>query len=150
MQTRPHKNSPAENGKWTLSPSQLVALDALGSGSSITEAAQAAQVRRETVSYWYNHDSAFIAAMNQRRQELWAAQIDRLRGLISKALGVLEDKLDNGSLRAAETVMKMTRTLGATTSALKTNPAEIEQAQQLKNLFDALATLPKDTPADEG
>ena len=56
-----------------LTPTQSAAIDHLATGSSVTDAAKAANVTRQTVSGWLNHDPTFQAALNSRRTELWAA-----------------------------------------------------------------------------
>ena len=52
----------------------LLAVDALVSGASITDAAMAAGVRRETVSRWIHENPVFKAELNRRREE---ARIER-------------------------------------------------------------------------
>ena len=64
-------------------------VDLLASGKSITDIATAIDVTRQTVSAWLHHHAGFQAALNSRRQELWAGMTDRLRGLLPKALDVL-------------------------------------------------------------
>jgi hypothetical protein len=80
-----------------LSPAQHVALGALMTGQTITDAAQAAGVNRETVSRWLNHDAAFQAELGRQRAALHAAVDDRLRNLTSQALDTLENLLTVGS-----------------------------------------------------
>jgi len=48
----------------------------------------------QTVSEWRNHHLGFQAALNSRRQELWDGMADTLRGLLPKALEVLERALE--------------------------------------------------------
>ena len=50
-----------------LSPQQQTALKQLLMGASITEAAQAAGVTRQTVSEWCNHHDGFQAELVARR-----------------------------------------------------------------------------------
>jgi transcriptional regulator with XRE-family HTH domain len=94
-----------------LTPAQDLALAALLAGQTQEAAAEAAGVTRQTVSEWARRDSLFVATLNQRRQDLWAGHADRLRGLVSKAVDVLETGLDSpderAKLAAAAHVFKM-------------------------------------------
>lgn len=72
--------------EWTLSPQQQTAVDLLATGRTVTEAAEAVGVARQTVSEWLNQHRGFQAELNRRRQELWAASTDCLRALVPKAL----------------------------------------------------------------
>ena len=65
-------------------------------------------VDRSTVWRWRTGDAVFIAELNSRRQELWSAYADRLRGLAPKALQVLENTLEcePDSWRVALAVVK--------------------------------------------
>jgi len=97
-----------------LTPKQQLALTSLLAGGSITEAARAATVRRETVSRWVHGDPEFIAEMNRRRAELWDGSMDELRSLLPDAVGALRDSLaptsaSSARLRAASLLL---RTLG--------------------------------------
>ncbi|MBX3276438.1 MAG: helix-turn-helix domain-containing protein [Acidobacteria bacterium] len=93
-----------------LNGPQLKAVDMLATGATITAAAGAVGVSRQTVSEWVNRDAEFRATLNRRRAELWTEQSDRLRSLIPKALDRLEAALENGTgdgLRAALGVLKL-------------------------------------------
>ena len=57
-----------------------LAIDALIGGASVTEAALAAGIRRETLSRWIHDNPIFQAALNRRRSE---ARQERMRGLIT-------------------------------------------------------------------
>lgn len=57
------------------------------------ETAEAVGVTRQTVCEWRLRDVEFREALNLRRRELWDGQTERLRGLVSKAVDVLEGGL---------------------------------------------------------
>jgi hypothetical protein len=80
-----------------LSQAQHIAIGALMTGQTITDAAQAASVTRETVSRWLNHDAAFQAELGRQRAALHAAVDDRLRNLTAQALDTLENLMAAGS-----------------------------------------------------
>src|SRR5262245_38555114 len=80
---------------WSLSEQQLTAVDLIVSGRNLQDTADALGVQRPTVSQWVNHHPGFQAALNQRRQELWADLVDHLRSLAPKAVAVLAKELDS-------------------------------------------------------
>jgi hypothetical protein len=93
-----------------LSGQQLKAVDMLATGVTITGAAEAVGVSRQTVSEWANKDSNFRAALNKRRAELWTEQTDRVRALLPQAVDRIERALaldDGDSLRAALALLKL-------------------------------------------
>ena len=90
-----------------LTTQQEMAADLLATGHTVTAAADAIGVCRQTVSEWLNQRHQFRIAVNQRRTELWAAAIDRLRSLVPQALEVLAADLEkNNSTTAAIAVLK--------------------------------------------
>ena len=93
--------------EWTLSPQQETAVDLLASGKTVTDTAAAIEVTRQTVSEWLNHHPGFQAALNSRRQELWAGMTDTLRGLLPQAVEVLKHELEGEArLQAAVHILK--------------------------------------------
>jgi hypothetical protein len=74
----------------TLTPQQLTAVDLLASGKNITETATAIDVGRPTVSAWLHHNPEFAAELSRRRKQVWSSHNQRLRGLVPKAMDVLE------------------------------------------------------------
>lgn len=94
----------------TVQPKQELAINALLMGATDREAAERAGVRRETVHRWKHADPYFIAELARRRTEAWDAQREALRGLLAKAVGVLDNAMSDQSstvrLRAASTVLR--------------------------------------------
>jgi hypothetical protein len=74
-----------------LSVEQENAIDLLVQGKVDREVADAVVVHRVTVTRWRNHDPFFQAELNRRRQELWSAAAERLRGLLLPALDAIEE-----------------------------------------------------------
>lgn len=93
-----------------LNGRQLTAVDALLAGATDDEAAAAAGVHRVTVNKWKNHNPFFMAALRARREELWGASVEKLRGLLPKAVDRLEREIEEGpdGLRAALELVKLT------------------------------------------
>jgi hypothetical protein len=94
------------SGTDALSPQQLVAVEALLSGQTHTEAAEAAGVSRQTVHRWRNESPVFQAAFNRARNELAAAVEARLRKLALRALDAVETSVEQGNAASALAVLK--------------------------------------------
>jgi hypothetical protein len=129
-----------------LTPQQGAAVDLLTSGKTLTDTAAALEVDRATVSGWVNHHPPFIAALNSRRQELWESQVETLRGLLPKALAVLQQELEGDTpLPAAIQVLKscgLATGLGRPTGP--TTVAEVEQEQVKREIERTLTALSAD------
>jgi hypothetical protein len=72
---------------------RALAVEALVTGSSVTEAAAAAGVARQTVHRWLAGDPAFVAALNAAKQEHLGRVRGELRGLATDAVAVLREFL---------------------------------------------------------
>ena len=83
-----HGRQPGE-----LSIGQRNAVDLLILGGTDAEAATAANVTRQTVCDWRNHDAEFQAELNRARAALWTGATDQLRALVPRALSVLAEAL---------------------------------------------------------
>ena len=84
-----------------LSGEQEAAIPLLLAGKTDAETAAAVGVSRQTVNAWANHDTAFIAAVNYERREVWRAQRARLQEAMTKATETVIAALnsDNESIR---------------------------------------------------
>ena len=76
-----------------LTPSQLRAVDALIEGFTDGEAAEKSGVARQTISRWKHSHPVFIAALNLKRQQLWAGSLDGARSLVPLAVERLRREL---------------------------------------------------------
>lgn len=101
-----------------LTQEQLNAIEHLLQGKSDAATAEAVGVARTTIWEWRNRNAVFIAVLNRRRAELWTETRERLNGLSSVALDVVEAQLHNSdpkiALAAAKYVLQGTRLLGDT------------------------------------
>ncbi|MBL4849110.1 MAG: transposase [Planctomycetes bacterium] len=94
-----------------LDPKREVALTVLLAGGSVSEAAAAAKVARETCSRWLNHDSGFQAALAERQQERRRTHERLIAGLVGEAAQTLQDVMGDASappsarVSAAKTVL---------------------------------------------
>ncbi len=103
--TKPHQNA-------QLTDPQLQAIFLLVQGCSDCEVAEQLEVTRETVCRWRNGNPHFIAALHQRRRELWDGAHDKLRGLVGKAVDALEHALGHDDPKVAIELLKMTGVYG--------------------------------------
>jgi hypothetical protein len=78
-----------------LSAQQALAVDLIAAGRSLTEAAALVGLTRQTLSGW-NQTPRFRAALNMRREELWSASVDQLRGLLPAAVEAVASELRQG------------------------------------------------------
>ena len=108
---------------YELSAEQVTALDLLLAGQTITAAAAAVGVARETVSRWRNSDANFQAAYNAALQSAYDAAAARLLDARARAverLAALVDAEDEATaLRAAAALLRVgvERPEGPTTAA---------------------------------
>ena len=85
---------------------QLDALEALGAGATVTEAARQAGVDRTTVHRWLRDNFSFQAAWNRLRRDLEREAETRIERLAHEALGAVEDAVASGDARVALAVLK--------------------------------------------
>ena len=108
---------------YTLEADQAAALDLLLSGQTVTAAAAAVGVARETVSRWRNNDANFQAAYNAALQSAYDATAARLLDARARAverLAALVDSKDEATaLKAAAALLRVEieRPKGATSAA---------------------------------
>ena len=120
-----------EPKKYELEADQAAALDLLLAGQTVTAAAAAVGVARETVSRWRNNDPAFQAAYNAALQSAYEAGQVRLLDARARAverLAALVDSKDEATaLKAAAALLRVDvpRPDGPT------SPAGIERRQIL-------------------
>jgi hypothetical protein len=116
----------------TITPRQQQALQALLTGATDTEAAETANVARETVCRWRHRNAHFMAAFNEARQDLAQDFHDGLRALLPNAIAALRDGLAddniNTRVRVAATLFRALPGVGEPTGP--TNPEAIRVAWQ--------------------
>lgn len=102
--TKAHKTSQ----RATLSVEQHNAIDLLILGHTDHAVAEQIGVVRETICRWRNEHPYFIAELNRRRKDVWQTAHERLRGLVGKAIDIVEKALDADDIKVALTVLKAT------------------------------------------
>jgi AcrR family transcriptional regulator len=122
---------------------QVLAIEALVVGSTVTAAAAAAGVSRATVHRWLATDAEFIAAFNRERSDHLGHVRRQLRALADEAVVTIHRAMTTDRpvpmavrLRAAFAVLKM---VGADTPEAigSTDAREIEKGQALSDLLSS-------------
>ena len=130
-----------------LTPQQETAINLILAGKTDGDVAQAIGKSRSTVNVWRNHNPLFIATLNDRRQQIWSGQLNRLNTLATAAVDALQDGLHDTDIKvrltAAVHILKATGAYGADTpDTKKTDPAEVAADIHLQEKeWDRLAPL---------
>lgn len=124
-----------------LSIEQENAVDLLIQGKSDREVGELVGVSRQTVTSWRLENNLFIAALNQRRADLWGENVERLRYLLSEALDVvaagLQSEDEKVKLSAAWGVLKSVGLSGVSLEPSgETTAAGVESEKKRAQLFD--------------
>lgn len=96
-----------------LSKGQLSVLQALLTGSTVTDAAVAAGVSRTTVHRWLKDDWVFQAALNRERREIRDAIRSQLLRAAESGVIVVSRAIEGDDLRVAMDVLKGLGLLGS-------------------------------------
>ncbi|MFA6076031.1 MAG: helix-turn-helix domain-containing protein [Negativicutes bacterium] len=90
-----------------LSPLQLRAVYLLVTGTPHSKIARELDIDRSTVSRWLKTDPHFLAEYNKIVNEIRSSSITRLENLLYDSIGVLENEVSKGSLKAALAVINL-------------------------------------------
>ena len=96
-----------------LSKRQLSVLQALLTGSTVTDAASVAGVSRTSVHRWLRDDWVFLAELNRERREIRDAIRSQLLRAAESGVGVVSRAIEGGDLRVAMDVLKGLGLLGS-------------------------------------
>ena len=118
---------------YDLTPDQAAALELLLSGQTITAAAAAVGVARETVSRWRNDDPTFQAAFNAAIQSAYEANQKKLIDARAKALDLLAELVDSEDQAIAFKAAMALLRVDVPQPKGRTNPADLERWQGLAN-----------------
>lgn len=117
----------------TLSATQEIAIAALLEGHTVTDAAAAAGVTRQTVHRWTTEDSEFAAEMNRQRLEIRTAYRRRVERLAEHAIGAVETAIGEGDAKTALAILKSLGLLDSTTIG-PTDAEEIAQNLEINEM----------------
>jgi len=116
-----------------LSVQQQNAIDLLASGAGVVKVAEALSINRHTITRWKMKNPIFIAALNSKRKELWSEAHERLRAMVSKAMDVMEQALEDGDGKVAVEVIKAVGiygSVGAPKGSTSTDEVMTQLAEQ--------------------
>ncbi len=118
-----------------LTTQQIRAIELLIAGANVSDVAKEIGIARQTVSKWANQDSHFQAELNTRRYEMWNGLTDRLRGLLPKALEVVENELQNSDdarlrMQAALSILKL--------ASVEMPPKGLTDAAEIENAKNSI------------
>jgi hypothetical protein len=108
---RDDETPPEEMDRTRLSPRQMLALRAFHSGSSITDAAKAAGVTRQTLHRWRTIYHSFAEAMDVWEEGQMIIARSRLVDMADNAIDTLANVIADGNARAAMIVLRSLRIL---------------------------------------
>ena len=106
-----HHNAPeCTNADNRLNEKQLVAIEMLILGKSVSSTARDLQIDRSTLFRW-RQEAHFSEYLTQRRQQVWNEANDRLRAMVNRSLDVMEehlaDRYDRARFRAASVILRV-------------------------------------------
>ena len=111
---------------------QLDALEALGAGATVTEAARQAGVDRTTVHRWLRDSFSFQAAWNRLRRDMERETEARIERLAQEALGAVEAAVASGDARVALAVLKGVGLLGGARAEIGApDPGDLEAERRI-------------------
>lgn len=90
----------------TLAPQQMLAIEALLTGETITSTAESVGVDRTTVHRWLKEDFEFQATLNAHRREMWEGIQAGLWIAAAKAVEAVTEAIEAGDGRMALQVLK--------------------------------------------
>lgn len=116
-----------------LSPRQLIAIEMLAAGKNSTEVANTLGVDRKILWRWKTENPYFIAELNKNIKELWLTAKERLNSLVSKAVDVLSDGLNEGDKKVAVEILKATNLYGRVGSPSRDTNPDLVMTRQAEN-----------------
>jgi len=112
-----------------VSPNQLIAIESLISGKSMTAAAEAAGVNRATLWRWLHKDPDFQATLNSYKKDAVEQVQAQLAGLSTLAISAVKKALQAGD---AKTGLALLRGLGALDGNRPEPPSDDVQELRLR------------------
>ncbi len=120
-----------------MKPTKTTALAALLSGSTVTAAAEAGGVSRETVHKWMREDFEFQAELERGKRELMQSSQMRLFKVVEDAVDSVHKAIQEGDSRAALAILKGLGMLNGTLPELQSdNPDVLRQLEEIRDLED--------------
>ena len=123
-----------------LTAAQYQCIELLLLGNSVTQVARKVGVDRRTIQRWRSGNPHFQAEYSRRMLEATECSEQRLRRLSEKAVSVIERHLDENSLQAATSLLKIVHSMPKPDP--ETNPQLILKRQTEKLLLDHWHSAP--------
>lgn len=117
-----------------LTQAQLLTIEALSAGKTVTDAATVGGADRTTVHRWLRHDFEFQAHLNRVKNAKIAAAQAGLIALIEKAVTAVNDAIDQGNVSLAFSVLDKTGVLGKALEVASESAKVLETEDLVKNL----------------
>jgi hypothetical protein len=122
-----------------LSDEQAKAVPLVLLGKTDAEIAKEVGVARGTVNKWQNHSPGFAAAVNQGRQAIWDAALNRLNGLTETCIATVERAITEGNSRLAFDLLRWLRDAHEK-DRRSTEPFEIARGHVIKDVLRTLTS----------
>jgi hypothetical protein len=132
--TSPHSATSAQFQPDPLSVEQLNAIDLLIQGKSDQEVAEIIGCDRTTVFRWKSRLPMFAATLAQRREEVFAVALQRLRNLLGKTIDNIEGAIKDGDVKSSFDLVKATGLHGFCPPTGETNVPVIAERIMLEIL----------------
>ena len=127
--------SDTNQNSFQLKPKQQAALEGLLAGLTVTAAAKAARVGRETLHRWLREDFQFQAAHARQQREVSEAASQRISGLATDAVGTVADAIASGDVQASLAILKGLGLLPQSRAIYGSeDPVELERGSNLAAL----------------
>lgn len=137
--------------KYDLSPKQIKAIDYKLSGHSHKEIADNIGVSEVTISRWWNNDSDFADAYNEKQQQIFEGNANRLEDLITHAVSVIEDKVKvDGDIDSAFKLFDLLGVAGQVHEIAQNNKGDaVRLSESEQTMVEAFRKAPdQDTAID--
>ena len=113
MDTEPQKNltksyetlHKKERNEYNLTPRQQKAAELLAAGRSKASVAEDVDISRQQLWEW-EKNVYFKSAVSRIHADLWVENAQRLRGLGTRAVDVIEKEIESGNVKAAIALLK--------------------------------------------
>ena|SRR5947209_5442272 len=129
-----------------ITEEQEKAIELLGAGKSLAEAAREAGVGRTTMYRWLKDDPHFIAAWNAWRREQRDMARAKLTGLLSAAVDTVRGEIERGNGKLAMAVLQKMAVATAQEDGPE-DPADVQRELTVKRRMEQVAIKKKESEA---